>query len=230
MPIPSFDQIRDAIGGRIGGMVVKIERQLRWRPTWFIDVERDGETVPVVLRGDRPDSQAFPLRHEYTFHQLMEQREFPVPHLYEYLEQVGGLDCVLMARVPGQPGFEGVTDADRDTVVDEYLQQLARLHQTDPAPFIEAGIMHPGPGQDSAMIGHGMTSRSANSSDHSGRCRHRIPSSSIRPGWRSVWRAICNAEARSAMYSTPPTSTMSTSYSAIDLQIGSTPNANSKRS
>lgn len=155
MPIPSFDQIREAVGGRIGGTVVNIERQLRWRPTWFIDVERDGETVPVVLRGDRLDSQAFPLRHEYTFHQLMEQREFPVPHLYEYLEQVGGLDCVLMARVPGQPGFEGVTDADRDTVVDEYLQQLARLHQTDPAPFIEAGIMHPGPGQDSAMIGHG---------------------------------------------------------------------------
>ncbi len=155
MSIPSFDQIADAVGGRIGGVVVNVERQLRWRPTWFIDVERDGENVPVVLRGDRPDSEAFPLRHEYTFHQLMEERDFPVPHLYEYLEQVGGLDCVLMERVPGAPHFEGVCDADRDQVVDEYLQQLARLHQIDPAPFVEAGIIHPRPGENSGMIGHG---------------------------------------------------------------------------
>ena len=45
------------------------------RPTWFLDIERDGEVVPLVLRGDRTDSEAFPLRHEYTFHQLLEERD-----------------------------------------------------------------------------------------------------------------------------------------------------------
>jgi hypothetical protein len=84
----------------------------------------------------------------------MEERDFPVPHLLGYLETPGSIDCILMARVPGKPHFEGVTDTDRDRVVDEYVQQLARLHHTDPAPFVAAGITHPAPGEDTGMAGH----------------------------------------------------------------------------
>jgi len=153
--IPTSDQVSAAVTGLTGGRTLLVERQARWRPTWFVDVERDGETLSLVLRGDRFDTEAFPLRHEYTFHRLMEEREFPVPHLYGYIDNVAGLDCVLMERVPGQPHFNGTSDADRDVIVDEYVQQLARLHQTDPTAFIEAGITHPGPGEDAAMIGHG---------------------------------------------------------------------------
>ena len=152
--VPSTERAAQIVADHVGGRVVSIERQLRWRPTWFVDVERDGEPIPLVLRGDRTDSEAFPLRHEYTFHQLLEERDFPVPHLHGYIETPGCIDAVLMERVPGQPHFEGVGDADRDRVVDEYLQQLARLHQVDPAPFIDAGIVHPGPGDDTGMVGH----------------------------------------------------------------------------
>jgi aminoglycoside phosphotransferase (APT) family kinase protein len=152
--VPTTEQAAQIVAERLGGTVVRIERQSRWRPTWFADLERDGEVLPIVLRGDRTDSEAFPLRHEYTFHRLMEERGFPVPRLYGYVETPGYIDAVLMERVPGQPHFQGVSDADRDQVVDEYLQQLARLHQLDPAPFIEAGIMHPAPGADAGMAGH----------------------------------------------------------------------------
>jgi aminoglycoside phosphotransferase (APT) family kinase protein len=152
--VPTLAEAASIVERHTGGRVVHIERQLRWRPTWFVDVERDGETIPLVLRGDRTDSEAFPLRHEHTFHRLMQERGFPVPHLLGYLETPGTIDAVLMVRVAGQPHFQGVTDADRDRVVDEYLQQLARLHRTDPAPFIAAGIVHPGPGDDTGMAGH----------------------------------------------------------------------------
>jgi aminoglycoside phosphotransferase (APT) family kinase protein len=152
--VPTTAEAAAIVEGFAGGNVVDIHRQLRWRPTWFLDLERDGEVIPLVLRGDRTDSEAFPLAHEYTFHRLMEERGFPVPHLRGYIETPGAIDAVLMERVPGKPDFAGVPDADRDRVVDEYVQQLALLHLVDPAPFIEAGIVHPGPGEDSGMAGH----------------------------------------------------------------------------
>jgi aminoglycoside phosphotransferase (APT) family kinase protein len=154
MAVPTIGQAAEMVARQTGGSVVHIARQLRWRPTWFVDVERDGEVIPLVLRGDRTDSEAFPLRHEYTFHRLMEERGFAVPGLIGYVETPGFIDAFLMKRVAGKPQFEGVSDADRDQVVDEYLQQLARLHAVDPAPFIDAGIMHPAPGEDAAMVGH----------------------------------------------------------------------------
>ena len=35
------------------GKVTRMERQVRWRPAWFVDVERDGRTLHLHLRGDR---------------------------------------------------------------------------------------------------------------------------------------------------------------------------------
>ncbi|MET0909007.1 MAG: phosphotransferase [Ilumatobacteraceae bacterium] len=154
MTVPTTKEAADIVARHTGGTVVRIDRQLRWRPTWFLDVERDGETIPLVLRGDRTDSEAFPFRHEYTFHRLMEERGFAVPRLHGYIETPGFIDAVLMERVSGKPDFHDVDVEDRDRVVDEYVQQLARLHSLDPAPFIDAGIVHPEPGENSAMISH----------------------------------------------------------------------------
>jgi aminoglycoside phosphotransferase (APT) family kinase protein len=152
--VPATEQAARIVEGHFGGLVTRIERQPRWRPTWFLDVERDGETIPLVLRGDRTDSEAYPLRHEFTFHRLLEERGIRVPHLHGYIETPGVIDTVLMEFVPGVPHFDGESDADRDVIVDEYVQQLARLHQMDPAPFVEAGIVHPAPGEDAGMISH----------------------------------------------------------------------------
>ncbi|MDO8389959.1 MAG: phosphotransferase [Actinomycetota bacterium] len=154
MTIPSTDEAARIIERATGGTVVNIQRQLRWRPTWFADVESDGETRGMVLRGDRTDSEAFPLHHEYTFHRLLEEHGLPVPHLYGFIETPGCIDFVLMAKVPGQAEFQHTSDDDRNQVVDEYVQQLAVLHQLDPQPFIDAGIDHPHPGEDPAMAGH----------------------------------------------------------------------------
>ena len=35
------------------GAVVRIERQPRWSPAWFVDVEREGVMLPLYVRGDR---------------------------------------------------------------------------------------------------------------------------------------------------------------------------------
>jgi aminoglycoside phosphotransferase (APT) family kinase protein len=152
--VPDTSLAAQIVEEAFGGTVIDIVRQNRWRPTWFVQVDRDGEVQRLVLRGDRTDSEAFPLRHEYRFHQLLEANGIAVPHLHAYIETPGVIDAILMEFVPGQPHFDGVDDASRDQVVDEYLQQLARLHQLDPAPFIASGIMHPAPGEDTGMAGH----------------------------------------------------------------------------
>lgn len=38
------------------GKIVRGERQPCWRPAWFLDLERDGEVVPLYCRGERGDS------------------------------------------------------------------------------------------------------------------------------------------------------------------------------
>ena len=154
MKVPSDEQAGEILTGQVGGRIVSIERQSRWRPTWFAEVDRDGAVECFVLRGDRPDSEAYPLHHEYTFHRLLEERDFPVPRLYGYVTTPGTIDTFVTSFVPGVPHFEGVGDEDRDRIVDEYVQQLARLHAMDPKPFIEAGLKHPEPGENSGMVNH----------------------------------------------------------------------------
>ena len=48
------------IEARLGAKIVRAERQPRWRPAWFIEVERDSErgkeTLGVYFRGDRGES------------------------------------------------------------------------------------------------------------------------------------------------------------------------------
>ncbi|HXQ45586.1 MAG TPA: phosphotransferase [Caulobacteraceae bacterium] len=146
MPVPTLAEVRSAVEVALGAPVVSLERQARWRPTWFVDVERDGETLPLVVRGDRFDAESLPLRHEFTFHGLLAERGLRVPKLYDYLT-IGSLDAFILERVPGKPDFADVLAEDRDTVVDEYLQQLALIHALDPAPFVVAGIKCPADGE-----------------------------------------------------------------------------------
>ena len=37
----------------VGGRIVSSQRQVRWRPAWFVAVEKEGATETIHLRGDR---------------------------------------------------------------------------------------------------------------------------------------------------------------------------------
>lgn len=151
MPVASIEQVAAALQRHLGITATEIRRQTRWRPTWFVEGERNGLGCNVVVRGERVDTQAFPLRHEVTFHRILEAEGIPVPHVLGFIDE---LDAVVLAQVPGKPDFDGVDPADRDVVVDEYLQVLARIHRLDLAPFIEAGIMRARTPEESGVVGH----------------------------------------------------------------------------
>ncbi|MCU1345788.1 MAG: putative protein kinase [Acidimicrobiia bacterium] len=134
-----------------GGKVVSWGRQPRWRPMWFVDLDRDGASERVVVRGQRADvPMSFPLDHEMRFQQVLEDQGMPVPKVYGWLDDPL---AYAMEAVPGRPDFAGVATADRDTIVDEYLHVLARLHALPIEPFVEAGIIRGASPADAAYVG-----------------------------------------------------------------------------
>ena len=135
----------------VGGRVTAIERQARWRPVWFVDVERDGQVLELCVRGERLDIPGvWPLRHEMTAQALLDAGGIPVPKVYGWCDDPAAF---VTDRVPGRADFERATDAERDAVMDEYMGVLADIHRLDPAPFVAAGIDHPQGDATSTTVG-----------------------------------------------------------------------------
>ncbi len=146
-----FEQVTRWVDEHVGGKVVDLRRQARWRPVWLVDVERDGETLELMVRGDRRDSAPlFPLEHEMLFQQLLEEQGIPVPHVYGWCDTPRAF---VTERVAGENNFDHDTDAQRDAVMDEYLQVLARMHALDVEPFARAGIARAATPSDSGKLG-----------------------------------------------------------------------------
>jgi hypothetical protein len=68
----------------VGGRILSAESQQRWRPAWFLELEKpSGERVSVYFRGDRGLEQhgVYPLEHEYEVLRVLEAHGIPVPHI-----------------------------------------------------------------------------------------------------------------------------------------------------
>ena len=145
------EQVSAWLQANVGGNVVRINRQPRWRPVWFADVERDGELLELCVRGDRTDMPLiFPLDHEMRLQATMHEQGIPTAKVYGWIDKPM---AYVMDRVPGRNDFEQSTDAERRSAVDDYLQILSRLHALDIAPFVDAGIMRAPTPQQSGTFG-----------------------------------------------------------------------------
>lgn len=133
-----IDAVRDWLESNLG-RVRRIDRQPRWRPVWFADVERDGAVLELCVRGDRTDFPGiFPLEHEMLCQRLLHEHGIPVAAVHGWIDEPRAF---VIDRIGGQPDFQGVDDAERDAVVDDYLAVLARLHALDVEPFARAGVV-----------------------------------------------------------------------------------------
>lgn len=135
----------------LGGRVMRIARQSRWRPVWFADLERAGESLALCVRGERTDMpMIFPLDHEMRFQSLLQQQGIPVAKVHGWIDDPR---AYVMDRVPGREDFAQATEAERQAAVDDYLQLLARLHQLPIEPFVAAGIRRAATPAESGRIG-----------------------------------------------------------------------------
>ncbi len=112
----------------VRGRVTRIERVPRWRPAWDIDVEVDGRVLPLHARGEREPRIVMPYRigDEVATHDLLEAHGLPVPHAYGLCEEPYAL---VMDRLGGFVDLSfAADDAERDRLLDEYLELLARIY------------------------------------------------------------------------------------------------------
>lgn len=151
MLVASCEQVSASLEKNLGCKVLAVRRQNRWRPCWFARIEQDGREMGLVVRGERVDTCIQPLRQELKFHELLEQNDIRVPRIHGWLEDI---EAMAMEEVPGKPDFNQVPPGERDVIVDEYLQQLVRLHSLDLQPFVEAGLMRARTPDESAVLMH----------------------------------------------------------------------------
>ncbi len=135
----AFARVEQLAGGRI----VRAEKQPRWRPAFFLDVDCGGELRPIYVRGDRGEMQhgVYGLDHEYRVLMALEAEGIPVPHVYGFLDDPL---AIVMARAPGRPNLATARDdAERAAVLDHWIEILAALHRLPLARFEALGLERP---------------------------------------------------------------------------------------
>lgn len=134
----------------LNAKIVSFERQPRWRPAFFVDAVRDGETIPLYLRGERGelDHGAYPFEHEARVLQVMESEGLPVPHIYGISPDP---KMIVMDKMPGRFDLSNAHDEEeRVSVLNHYMDLLADMHAIDPKRFEEIGVKKP---QDAEAAG-----------------------------------------------------------------------------
>jgi aminoglycoside phosphotransferase (APT) family kinase protein len=124
----------------LGGRIVAARRQPRWRPAWFIELERGGERTSLYWRGQRGEIahglQA--LEREAGVLRVLEAEGIPVPHVHAVCTDPGG---IIMDRSPGRANLATAdSDAQRAAVLNDYVDVLARMHAIDPRRFEGLGL------------------------------------------------------------------------------------------
>ncbi len=134
----------------LGGKIMSAERQKRWRPAWYLEVECDEDVASVYFRGDRGLGQdgVYNLEHECAVLRVLETQGIPVPHVYGFCEDPRG---IVMERVPGRANLATAeSDEERRSVLDHYIEILEEMHRLDVTPFEQAGLHRP---KDARAIG-----------------------------------------------------------------------------
>ncbi|MFP6640078.1 MAG: phosphotransferase family protein [Myxococcota bacterium] len=144
MSLPDESEMRNWVEKTTGGRIVECERQPRWRPAWYLDVETSSGRLPLYFRGDRgiSDATVYALEHEMVCLQVLESQGIPVPHVFGFCSSPRG---ILMDRSPGRADLSTARDAEEEASVQRhYMEVLARMHALDTKPFLEAGLEAPG--------------------------------------------------------------------------------------
>jgi aminoglycoside phosphotransferase (APT) family kinase protein len=133
--------------------VISLERQIRWRPAWFADVERGSELLHLHVRGDRnSDILPFPeLRREADILQVLEAHDIPVPHIWGVCPDP---IAIVMDSVPGTRNVsEAANDTERRSVARQYATAVAAMHKIPVEEFVKRGLELPQGPQEIALAG-----------------------------------------------------------------------------
>ncbi len=145
-------RLRAFVEATTGGRIVRMERQVRWRPAWFVDVERDGEVLLLHLRGDREGGVSiFPdLKREADVIRLLGAGGVPVPRIYGYCVDP---PAILMDAIPGTRDLSALSAEQKTSVGREFMAAVAAMHRLPLDPFVAEGIEMPDGAEAIALAG-----------------------------------------------------------------------------
>lgn len=146
-------RLRLFVEAATGGRIVRWERQVRWRPAWFVDVERGGgERVALYLRGDRgSDIVPFPeLGREADVIDVLHAHGVPVPAIHGFHADP---PAILMDALPGKRDLSGLAADARERVVRDYVAAVVAIHRVPVQPFVDRGIAAPERPEDVPLTG-----------------------------------------------------------------------------
>jgi len=132
------DRVVAWIEANLNGKVERCERQMRWRQAWFVDLRRDGELLPIYVRGDRKEEfQTWPLEYEAGLLQKLHGTGIPVPKIYGICPDP---EAVVMERLPGRPGLSNArSEEERVSLLEQLAEHMAAMHSLDIEQFRELG-------------------------------------------------------------------------------------------
>lgn len=136
------------------GSVQRLERQGRWRPGWYVDVDGDAGTRSLYVRGSRGGYwPPQPLSYEAEVHQYLGREGVRVPPFLGYVEEI---PAIVMEVVPGMADLSNAPEADRDTLRRQLAEQMARMHALDPETIHGFGAPR---AEDDARLARGYLER-----------------------------------------------------------------------
>lgn len=149
----SESKLRICIERLLGGRITAMSRQVRWRPSWFVDVSCNGETLKVYVRGDREsDVVPFPeLKREADVIRVLDEQGVPVPKIYGMCSDPV---AIIMEACPGSRDVSTAGSmAEQRRVARQYIDAMVAMHKLPLKPFADIGIHVPEGAEAIALAG-----------------------------------------------------------------------------
>jgi hypothetical protein len=150
----------DWIRNNIGGEIIRIRRQRRWRPIWHVDVEVSGKIRSLVFKGSRVwPIIPYSLDHEINMNRVLRNHHIPVANVLGkcesppamVMDRIGDVRDAGMVLESMEKGSKITADRWQGSL--EYIDILVRMHGIDPRAFELAGARMP-VGADEIALGH----------------------------------------------------------------------------
>jgi aminoglycoside phosphotransferase (APT) family kinase protein len=141
--LPEMDRkVLNWLGAHLG-RVTHFAPHPRWRTGWDAEVERDGVTTALHIRGPRGDNYMSPvdMRQEAAIHGAYLANGIPAPRVLGVIDDPYSL---VLERIPGRIDTVTIVDPDiRRRVREDFVAIVARLHQLPVEAFAETGLPIP---------------------------------------------------------------------------------------
>lgn len=155
-PLDRWERIFPWMEKTLGGRIVSRRRQGResgGRLAWFVDLEIDGAIRKTYVRGNRDESfsytRIYSTRREAAILEVLHREGVRVPEVLAFHDDP---PAAVLAHVDGRDDFNNVkNEAERESILESFLEQLVALHAIDARKFEAIGLRIPSSPEELAL-------------------------------------------------------------------------------